>query len=417
MKQSHAETSPSQFMPRPAPKDAWIEVLSGENEFDRTFRAGVLRAAREEGFGRTCLSTEDDFREDFGSPAFRRNAVAVIGAVRDQGLLRDLARHGVPCILTGMREGAASSPARNRVVCSTDNLAVGRMAGEYFLGLGRFRSFAFFGGRGNNESQNWWINRREKGFTASLAAAGKFNVGRFGSLPASLGADEMARTFAAWAAAFPKPLAVFAANDIFARDAAMLCELAGLHVPDEVAILGADNDRVLCESAATPLSSIALETERLGREAFALALRMLRGEMLRGRIALCPPSHVAERKSSSDAPLQDLFAAKAVDFISAHAREPVSVADVVAACGTSRRFLEKRVKSLTGRTLLETIHEKRLGAVVERLRDTDEPIGVISDALGFSCQASLCTIFRRRFGCSPREFRADPGTVQIEQSP
>ena len=152
---------------------------------------------------------------------------------------------------------------------------------------------------------------------------------------------------------------------------------------------------------------MALETVRLGRSALSVALAMLRGETPDRTMILCPPSHVAERASTSAAPLADLFVGKAVDFISAHAREPIGVADVVAACGTSRRFLEKRVKSLTGRTILETIHEKRLGAVVEMLRDTDVALAAISDRLGFSTPSSLGSQFRRRFGRSMREYRAE----------
>ena len=174
-----------------------------------------------------------------------------------------------------------------------------------------------------------------------------------------------------------------------------------------MAILGADDDPALCETAPVAISSVALETVRLGRRAMALAEQMLRGERPETTTVLCPPSHVAERASTSAAPLADLFVGKAVDFISAHAREPIGVADVVAACGTSRRFLEKRVKSLTGRTILETIHEKRLGAVVEMLRDTDVALAAISDRLGFSTPSSLGSQFRRRFGRSMREYRAE----------
>ena len=99
---------------------------------------------------------------------------------------------------------------------------------------------------------------------------------------------------------------------------------------------------------------------------------------------------------------------------SAHAEVPMEVPDVVAACGTSRRFLERRMRTLTGRTILETIHEKRLGAVVRRLRDTDEPAGLVSDKLGFSSPAALSALFHRRFGRSMRDFRADLRRLPLE---
>ena len=400
----------------PIPKDSWIEVIDGENEFDRNFRAGVLRAAGEAGFVRVRLVPEGQLHEDWKDPDFRAGPPAVIGALWDRALLRELRRAGVPCVLTGVREGEGTTRAENRAVCSTDNRAVGRMAAEYLLGPGRFRSFAFApAGFEEWGAQAWWIRRRAEAFAATLAAAGKTPAPPLPIPSLVRGAGRIARdAFREWAEPIPKPLAIFAANDLFARQIAVLCDLAHVRVPDEIAILGVDNDATLCETAATPLSSIALETGRLGREAFSLAVRMLRGERLSGIVSLCPPSHVAERRSTSAAPLEDAFVARAVDWISAHAEVPMEVPDVVAACGTSRRFLERRMRTLTGRTILETIHEKRLGAVVRRLRDTDEPAGLVSDKLGFSSPAALSALFHRRFGRSMRDFRADLRRLPLE---
>lgn len=121
------------------------------------------------------------------------------------------------------------------------------------------------------------------------------------------------------------------------------------------------------------------------------------------------------RRSTTPRPLRDAFVARAVDYLSAHAAGPISVEDVVTACGTSRRFLEIRFKALTGRTLLEAIHDKRLGAVVDRLRETDEPLGVLSDRLGFRNPSSLCALFRRRFGRSMHEYRAELRAIPVEE--
>ena len=143
--------------------------------------------------------------------------------------------------------------------------------------------------------------------------------------------------FASFAAPLPKPLAIFGCNDLAARHAALCCAELGLRIPDDVAILGADDDPALCETAPVAISSVALETVRLGRRAMALAEQMLRGERPETTTVLCPPSHVAERASTSAAPLEDLFVGRAVDFISANADRAVSVVEVAAACGTSRR--------------------------------------------------------------------------------
>ena len=163
------------------------------------------------------------------------------------------------------------------------------------------------------------------------------------------------------------------------------------------AILGVDNDPAFCETAPVGLSSVSLETVRLGRRAMGLVAQMLAGERPETSAVFCPPSHVAERASTSAAPLADLFVGKAVDFISANADRAVSVVEVAAACGTSRRFLERR---------LETIHAKRLALVEDLLRKPDLSIQAVAIRAGFVDASSLCSLFRRVHGCSMGEWRA-----------
>lgn len=401
---SSAMDIPSEPKSPAHPKEVWIEVLSGENIFDRTFRAGFFRAAAEAGFTHTRLSTPERFQSDFECAEFRKSPMIVAGPIPAPELRRELLRRGVPHILTGTFGGRNAAPEPGRVICSVDNAAVGRMAAGYFIGQGRFRSYAFVSGY-EEPSEEWWSNDRAAGFAGALGESGLGVPARFRVLPAGEPPTVTAARFAAWVETLPRPLALLAANDQAAREAVLLCDLAGIPVPGEVAVLGVDDDAALCESAATPLSSIRLETERFGRTAFGFALRMLRGEWRGGTIALCPPSHVVERNSTSSTPQGDAFVARAVDWISSHAATPMSVDDVVAACGGSRRHLERRMRSLTGRSILDTIHEKRMGAVMAALRDTDKPLAVISDELGFSSPAALAAAFRRRYGRTMRETR------------
>ena len=390
---------------RGAAKDAWIFLVCGENERERRFAEGALREACERGIRRVeVMGHEGDLGDILVNADFRRCPFSVVGYVHDGDILRGLERRAVPCVLFGKADGAAQR--RDRVVCATDNRAIGRMAADYFAGQRRYAAAAYVMMAAWREREGWARERRDA-FEAALRGHGIAYAGAHALHVETYSPIRMRDRFASFAAPLPKPLAIFGCNDLAARHAALCCAELGLRIPDDVAILGADDDPALCETAPVAISSVALETVRLGRRAMALAEQMLRGERPETTTVLCPPSHVAERASTSAAPLADLFVGKAVDFISAHAREPIGVADVVAACGTSRRFLEKRVKSLTGRTILETIHEKRLGAVVEMLRDTDVALAAISDRLGFSTPSSLGSQFRRRFGRSMREYRAE----------
>ena len=383
----------------------WVFLVAGGYELERRFLEGVLREARDRRFLNVMtLGHEDGLPFILKDERCRQRPFAVVGYVHDRKILRELERRAVPCVLFGKPDGTAAR--RGGVVCATDNRAIGRMAADYFAGQRRYAAAAYLETVPWRDAEDWARERREA-FEAALRDHGLAYAGVHVLIRGGYSPLLMRDRFAAFAAALPKPLALFACNDEAARYAALCCAGMGLRLPEDVAVLGVDDDPAFCETAPVSISSVALETVRLGRSALSVALAMLRGETPDRTMILCPPSHVAERASTSAAPLADLFVGKAVDFISAHAREPIGVADVVAACGTSRRFLEKRVKSLTGRTILETIHEKRLGAVVEMLRDTDVALAAISDRLGFSTPSSLGSQFRRRFGRSMREYRAE----------
>ena len=393
---------------RTAAKDAWIFLMCGENERERRFAEGALREAHERGVRHVMILNHESALPDiFRDERFRTRPFAVLGYVHDATNLSELARRRVPCVFLGRADGPSRRGARDRCVfCATDNVAIGRMAADYFAGQGRYAAAAYL------ETGPWtmaedWARVRRDAFEKALRGHGLMFAGEHVLQRDSTSPLLMRDRFEAFAAGLPRPLALFACNDKAAYYASLCCVELGLKIPEDVVILGVDNDPALCETAPVAISSVELETVRLGRRALELAEQMLRGERPETTAVPCPPSHVAERASTSAAPLTDLFVGRAVDFISSHAREPIAVADVVAACGTSRRFLEKRVKSLTGRTILETIHEKRLGAVVEMLRDTDIPLAAISDRLGFATPSSLGAQFRRRFGRSMRDYRAE----------
>ena len=391
------------------PRNAWIFVVAGENEPDRRFKEGVLREARERGFRRILpVDYENGFAAIFRDEGkFRGRPFAVLGHIRDKALLRELARSGAPCVFFGRAEGeAACRVVRDRgVVGGTDNAAIGRMAADYFAAQRRYASAAYLE-TSPWTADEWWARDRREAFAAAARGHGLPYAGAHTLFHGDFSTERMLSRFGDFVAPLPKPLALFACNDAAARDAALCCDVLGLKVPDDIAILGVDNDPAFCETAPVGLSSVSLETVRLGRRAMGLVAQMLAGERPETSAVFCPPSHVAERASTSTAPLADLFVGKAVDFISANADRAVSVVEVAAACGTSRRFLERRFKALTGRTILETIHAKRLALVEDLLRKPDLSIQAIAIRAGFVDASSLCSLFRRAHGCSMGEWRA-----------
>lgn len=387
---------------------AWIFVIGGQNERDRRLTEGVLLEARRLGFRRIMTM---DFDGSFinmylETNRFKDYTLAVIGHLRDVAVVRDLSRRGVPLVFFGHYEGDAMRKASGGkgVICGTDNAAIGRMAADYLLGQGRYASFAYLD-YADWSRDEWWTCSRREAFVAELKAHGAefakaFCLREDGSDP-----ERMISNFRDTVTSLPKPLALFACNDVAARDACMCCDILGLRIPDEIAILGVDNDVEFGETAPVGISSIAPETLRLGRNAMDLVARMLHGEKPVSLEVDCPPSHIVERHSTSTAPLEDLFVGKAVDYISAHAGTAISVSQVAKACGASRRYLERRFKALTGRTILDAIHAKRLAVVEKLLRDPSLSITEIALETGFNNVSGLCELFRRTYGVSMGEWR------------
>lgn len=386
-------------------KNAWIEVLGGANQFDRDFRNGVLKYAKENGFKRVRLTDENEFARIWENHPAGLDDLAIVGHMWNEGVLRAIIARGVPCVLTTSFDFALDSGygAENVVRCATDNEGIGRMAAEYLLGFNRFSKYAFVG-VSDDPAWQGWSSLRHQAFAKALMTKGHTSLS-YDMKPSGRSPDEILHLFADWISTIPKPLAIFACNDDVARDVVMACDIARITAPDDVAILGVDNDETICNTAALGISSIGLQTDRLGYEALAMLERMLCGEKLGGHSILCPPSHIVERQTTRDIPLQDAFVARAVDYISRNAASKMTVSDVTVFCGVSRRFIEKRFKSLTGRTILETIHQKRLERVRVMLSDTDDPISAIAFKAGFENIPSLCALFKRIFGIGMREFR------------
>ena len=381
----------------------WVFLVAGGYEQERRFSEGVLRETRDRRFLNVMtLGHEDGLPFILKDERCRQRPFAVVGYVHDRKILRELERRAVPCVLFGKPDGTAAR--RGGVVCATDNRAIGRMAADYFAGQRRYAAAAYLETVPWRDAEDWARERREA-FEAALRDHGLAYAGVHVLIRGGYSPLLMRDRFAAFAAALPKPLALFACNDEAARYAALCCAGMGLRLPEDVAILGVDDDPAFCETAPVSISSVALETVRLGRSALSVALAMLRGETPDRTMILCPPSHVAERASTSAAPLEDLFVGRAVDFISANADRALSVDEVATACGASRRYLERRFRALTGRTILETIHAKRLALVEDLLRRPRLSIQAIALRAGFVDLSSLCSLFRRAHGCSMRAWR------------
>jgi len=288
----------------------------------------------------------------------------------------------------------------------TDNVALGKMAAEYFLNHG-FRNFAYCGFGGM-----YWSRDRGESFAKRIAKAGFtthfYQYGQSQMRNKSSKADNQA-LLAEWLKSLPKPLAVMACNDDRGQDVTEACKIAGLQVPYDVAVLGVDNDDLVCDLTNPPLSSIAVNNERAGYEAAELLDQLMSGKKPSKQVIVARPTHVVTRQSTDVFAAEDMEVGKALRFIHEHAKELIRVDEVVNAAALSRRVLERRFRQSLGRSILEEIRRVRIEQVIRLLIGTNMSISQIADALGYPGVEHIARYFRQEKGMSLLVYRKQYG--------
>jgi LacI family transcriptional regulator len=215
-----------------------------------------------------------------------------------------------------------------------------------------------------------------------------------------------------WLSALPCPAGIFACNDTAGLKVAEMARKLGLAVPGELAILGVDNEDILCELASPSLSSIPLDCESIGYRAAELLAGVLArsaGSRGGGRAAaiLVPPGEVVERDSTRVFACDDSLVAEVVHRIRSRARDGVNLAGLLAGLPASRRSLELRFRRATGRTMHEELVRARLDAAKALLRSTDQAVAHVARGSGFGTVQRFHEVFRRQVGLSPARYRRD----------
>jgi len=313
--------------------------------------------------------------------------IARIESARDADRL---AARGTPVVDVA---GAWMRPGFRQV--SNDDIATGRLAGRHLAGLGR-RGFAFCG-----VSRVGWSRARRDAFRNMVT------VGRVAMFEQSLTWWEKlhrSEAFDAWLRRLPLPAAVFACNDTVGLKAAAACRRLGLAVPSDVAILGVDNEDILCELSVPPLSSIALDLERIGWQAAEALDAFMSGKA--GRTpAVVPPREVVERESTRAVTTGDELVDRALGVIHGAAVPGLTVGQILLSVHCSRRTLEKRFRTALGRSIHQEIVRRRVEAARRLLRDTALTMNAIAAETGFANPQRFYAAFRRLQGSTPGAYR------------
>jgi LacI family transcriptional regulator len=199
---------------------------------------------------------------------------------------------------------------------------------------------------------------------------------------------------------------VFACYDGRAQQVLEACQLREWRVPDEIAVLGVDNDEVLCELCSPPLSSVQPNARRTGYEAAEMLARMMRGaKVAGGETRFVEPVRVVERQSTDVVSVADARVADAVRFIREHVGENIDVSDVLRAVPMSRTLLERKFASTLGHSPHREIVEQKIARAKHLLVESEVSIAVVAELAGFADASYLSVVFRREVGESPYAFR------------
>ena len=295
----------------------------------------------------------------------------------------------------------------------TDATAVGDMAARFFVNSA-FSSFAFCGFPGL-----WFSDDREKAFAEAVARFGAevrvyqpprawsvADVARRESLHPA-GSPELGR----WIASLPPRTAILACNDVRAQQLIKMAARIGRRVPEDLSVMGVDDDRLVCELSTPRLTSIRPDTHALGYTAAHWLHQLMQGETLPYRHLLLPPVQITERASTDTVASDDRVLVKALRFIRDHAHERIDAAGVVAHVGLARSSVEAKFRGSIGRTIKAEITRARIKRAAVLLRETSMNLDGIAQACGFVTASHFLRVFKKERGVTPGVYRGGPGSV------
>lgn len=314
-----------------------------------------------------------------------------------------LAHSKTPLVVIGQSDIRLYGRTSRISFVHNDDRGIGQTAARHLLSLGDFRSYLYLPARNGIR----WSEERERGFRETLAEAGR----TCRSVPLHTTEENDADLVSIRRALkqAEKPCGVFAAWDGRALHALTICAESGISVPGQVAVLGVDNDELICDYARPNLSSVKPDHHLVGRMAAAELTRLMRehgrGKNTEVRQAFCRCRGVVERESTRPLPPSAQLTRRALRFIHEHATEGISVTDVATHLGVSRRLADLRLRQNEGTSIGKLILARKLETVGRLLATSHLPLRRIADRCGFGNMKHLQRTFRTHYGMSMSDYR------------
>ncbi|MBD2755608.1 AraC family transcriptional regulator [Spirosoma validum] len=376
-----------------------ILLIDFAEDYSRSLLKGITKYAREHGpwvFCQMPLFHRETLGVD-GILNWARDweADGIIGQLYNDSSVEKIVRAGIPVIAQDFKERFTEIPN-----ITGAHVATGAMAADYFLKKG-FRQFAFYGFK-----HIVWSRERAEGFDERVSRSGYtvhyFEHEEYSSSdlwyykPSSL---------SKWLSSLPKPIAILTCDDRMGQHITEACRHSGIRIPEEVAVLGVDNDEMLCELSDPPLSSIMQDAEKGGYDAAQLLDHLIRKDIDTFYDIIVEPMQVITRQSTDIYATHDEYIASSLKYIHQNIDKNLQVDEVVRQVPLSRRSLEMRFQQVIGYPIYKYIQNLRMEKFSKKLLETDLTVFEIAMDLGLSDTKNIARQFKQIKGCTPLEYR------------
>jgi LacI family transcriptional regulator len=346
------------------------------------------------------LFLEEDFRcRTLGIQHWRGDGI--IADFDDPTVEEALAHLSIPVVAVGGSYADDSRYPANIPYVATDNAKLVRLAYDHLIEQGLQR-FAFYGlppSPGNR-----WAQEREDAFLRMIADDGLEGVVYRGSPTSAGGWGRSQEDMVAWVRSLPKPIGVIAVTDARARQLLQACVVADVPIPEQIAVVGIDNDPMAQLLSRIPLTSVIQGAEEMGRTAAQVLHQMLHGGDCSSTRILVPPVGLSVQASSQHEPLRSPYVMRAKHYIRQYACLGIKTEQVADYVGISRTLLEEHFKRELKQTVHQAILEHKLEMARAMLEDNSVPLAEVAVRCGFTSLQYMYAVFRREFNCTPRQF-------------
>jgi LacI family transcriptional regulator len=378
-------------------------LIGTSGSFGRGLLRGVAKYNRENGGWSTYFHPQGIMET---LPPWFKNwkGDGILALIMNAEMTRTLRKMKIPVVNLRLTDHPTPFP-----YVGLNHTKIAQMAAGHLLSLG----LKHFGFCGRPARINPGLDERSRAFQEAIAAAGKtcivYSHPMLKKGDKEQGWEAEQSHLADWITSLPKPVGIMTSNDERGLHVLDACRRCGASVPDEVAVIGVDNDEHLCDLSIPPLTSVDVNAEQSGYEAAHLLEDMMSGNKTPPPLTEFEPRGVVTRRSTDVIASEDAEVNRAVAFIRANSGRAIGVIDVLAHLRMSRASLQERMKRVLGHTIHEEIERVRLARVKELLLNSDMTIKQVTGATGFSSVQYMTRVFHSAVGETPARFRKHRG--------